>query len=67
MSRNSIIILPLAALLVAACGQPGPLYLPREEIPGQTQADKETGKQKPGPDEHAEPITEPQSEQYYPY
>ncbi len=58
-------------LFLSACGQPGPLYLPADEA-AETQIKPDSGTKEPKKDvrpeaEQAEPDSELQTDQYYPY
>ncbi len=44
MKRIQITFLSLICLFVTACGQPGPLYLPKDKAPAQAQPEEKTDK-----------------------
>ena len=46
---RSLIATALMTLLLTACGQTGPLYLPKEELPKQELPEKELPKEEAAP------------------
>jgi predicted small lipoprotein YifL len=65
MKHYPLTLLSLISLLAAACGQPGPLYLPEEAPPAQAQPAPEIKPQTDlqTPPEQAEPESKIQKEQ----
>lgn len=59
MKRIQIIFFSLICLLMTACGQPGPLYLPKDETPVQAQPEQKTDKSQ---DLAAPPKTDSETE-----